>query len=97
MLAKATVRLDPDGTADHRLKLKKGTAPGRYVLKATWKPPHSETTITRLRNIRLVKSPTVRRRASASSRPGVTVATGPRALPDGAFHGTRPARTFKVR
>ena len=97
VLARATVRLDPDGTADHRLKLKKGTAPGRYVLKAAWKPPHSETTITRLRNIRLVKSPNVRRRASASSRPGAVVAAGPRALPDGAFHGTRPARTFKVR
>ena len=99
VLAQATVRLDPDGTADRRLKLKRGTAPGRYVLKAAWKPPHSETTITRLRNIRLVKSPNVRRRASAraSSRPGVTVAAGPRALPDGAFHGTRPARTFKVR
>ena len=39
----------------------------------------------------------MRRRASASSRPGVVVAAGPRALPDGAFHGTRPARTFKVR
>ena len=95
MLAKATVRLDPDGTADHRLKLKKGTAPGRYVLKATWKPARSET-ITKLRNIRLIKSPPVRR-ATASSLPGVAVATGPRALPDGAFHGTRPARTFKVR
>ncbi len=94
VLAKATVRLDPDGTADHRLKLKRGTAPGRYVLKATWKPARSEP-ITKLRNIRLVKSPPVRR-ASASSRPGVVVGTGPRALPDGAFHGARPARTFKV-
>jgi PKD repeat protein len=98
VLAKATVRLDPDGTADHRLKLKRGTAPGRYVLKAAWKPARSET-ITRLRNVRLVKSPPVRRRASAraSSRPGVAVGTGPRALPDGAFHGTLPARAFKVR
>ena len=95
VLARATVRLDPDGTADHRLKLKKGTAPGRYVLKATWKPARSAA-ITKLRNVRLVKSPPVRRRASASSLPGVVVATGPRALPDGAFHGTRPARTFKV-
>ncbi len=62
VLAQATVRLDPDGTADHRLKLKKGTDPGRYVLKATWKPARSET-ITKLRNIRLIKSPPVRRRA----------------------------------
>jgi PKD repeat protein len=94
VLAKATVRLDPDGTADHHLKLKKGTAPGRYVLKAAWTPPRSAT-ITKLRNIRLIKSPPVRR-ASASSSPGAVVATGPRALPDGAFHGTLPARTFNV-
>ena len=96
MLARATVRLDPDGTADHRLKLKKNTAPGRYVLKATWTPPRSAA-ITKLRNLRLVKSPPVRRRASASSSAGAVVGAGPRALPDGAFHGTRPARTFKVR
>ena len=37
------------------------------------------------------------RRASASSIPGVEVGAGPRALPDGRFHGARPARTFKVR
>ena len=92
VLVRATLRLDPDGTADHRLKLRKGTAPGRYVLKATWKPARSET-ITKLRNIRLIQSPPVRR-ASASSRPGVVVATGPRALPDGAFHGAaRRARS----
>ena len=65
VLARATVRLDPDGTADHRLKLKKGTAPGRYVLKATWKPARSETTITRLRNIRLDQEP-----ARAAARQG---------------------------
>ncbi|MDA0170138.1 PKD domain-containing protein [Solirubrobacter taibaiensis] len=95
VLARATVRLDPDGTADHRLKLKKNTAPGRYVLKATWTPPRSAA-ITKLRNLRLVKSPSVRRRAKASSLHGAVVGAGPRALPDGAFHGTRPTRTFKV-
>ena len=95
VLAKATVRLDPDGTADHRLKLKRGTEPGRYVLKATWKPARSEA-ITKVRNVRLIKSPPVQR-AKASSLAGVAVSTGPRALPDGAFHGTRPARTFNVR
>ncbi len=73
VIAKATVRLDPDGTADHRLKLKKGTAPGRYVLKATWKPAGSAA-ITRLRNVRLEKSPPVpsaprRARTPAPSSP----------------------------
>ena len=83
----ATVRLDPDGTADHRLKLKKGTAPGRYVLKATWKPARSAA-ITKLRNIRLVKSPPVRgvpRRARApawSWPPGrAPCPTGPSTAP----------------
>ncbi len=75
-IARASVRLDPDGTADHRLKLKKGTAPGRYVLKATWKPPRSAA-ITKLRNLRLVKSPPVRRRASASASHGVEVGDRP--------------------
>lgn len=95
VLARATVRLDPDGTADHHLKLKKGTAPGRYVLKATWAPTRTAT-ITKLRNIRLVKSPPLRRaKASALTEP--TVGAGPRALPDGRFHGAQPARTFTVR
>ena len=67
MLARATVRLDPDGTADHRLKLKKGTAPGRYVLKATWTPARSAA-ITKLRNLRLVKSPPVRRASGERER-----------------------------
>ena len=124
VLARATVRLDPDGTADHRLKLKKGTAPGRYVLKATWKPPRSAADHqaaqppagqepARGGAPRRARAPvrswapgrarcptapsTVRRRASASASHGVEVGIGPRALPDGAFHGTRPARTFKVR
>ena len=94
VLARATVQLDPDGTADHHLKLKKNTKPGRYVLKATWKPARSAA-ITKLRNVRLEKSPPVRR-ASASAAGAAVVGTGPRALPDGAFHGARPALTFKV-
>jgi len=36
-------------------------------------------------------------RAGASSVPGIEVGPGPRALPDGRFHGDRPARVFKVR
>ena len=82
VLARATVRLDPDGTADHRLKLKRGTDPGRYVLKATWKPARSEA-ITKLRNIRLVKSPPVQRRASAQSSAASPWAPGRARCPTG--------------
>ena len=86
------------GTSTYRLKLPRKAKAGRYVLKATWTPPRSAA-ITKLRNLRLVKSPPVRRRASASASAsaGAVVGAGPRALPDGAFHGTRPAQTFKVR
>ena len=38
------------------------------------------------------------RRASASAtHPEAELERGPRALPDGRFHGDRPARTFAVR
>ena len=37
------------------------------------------------------------RRASASAVHGVEVGPGPRALPDGRFHGPRPQRTVTVR
>jgi plastocyanin len=90
VLARAGVRLDEDGTADYRLKLPKGSKAGRYTLKATY------GTITASRKLTLTgKSPA--RRARTSSRPGIELTRGPRALPDGRFHGDRPARTFKVR
>jgi hypothetical protein len=37
------------------------------------------------------------KRARLASRPGSTVGSGPVAMPDGTFHGRRPARTFAVR
>ena len=89
-IARASVRLDADGTADHRLKLPSGTKPGRYTLKATYK------SITVSRGLTLTGKPSARR-ASASSVPAVAVGAGPRALPDGRLQGARPERIFKVR
>jgi hypothetical protein len=89
VLARAGVRLDADGTADYRLKLPKGTKAGRYTLKATYQ------SATATRNLTLTGKPAAR--ASAVSTPASEVGVGPRALPDGHFHGARPERTFKVR
>jgi hypothetical protein len=87
VLARVGVRLDPDGTADYRLKLPKGTKAGRYTLKATY------GAIRVSRSLKL----TGKARAHVSALAGVAVGHGPRALPDGRFHGPRPQRTFKVR
>jgi plastocyanin len=94
-IARASVRLDADGTADYRLKLPKGTKPGRYTLKATYTPSGGRS-ITVSRSLTLTGKPSARR-ASASSVPGVAVGAGPRALPDGRSPGARPQRIFKVR
>jgi plastocyanin len=95
VIARAGVRLDADGTADHRLKLPKRSRAGRYTLKATYRPAGGEA-ISAARRITLTGKVSARR-ATTSPRPGVAVGRGPRALPDGRFHGDRPARTFKVR
>jgi hypothetical protein len=87
VIVRAGVRLDADGTADYRLKLPKGSRAGRYTLKATY------GAVTTSRRITL----TGKTAARTSLRPGVELGRGPRALPDGRFHGDRPARTFKVR
>jgi hypothetical protein len=87
MVARATVKLDADGTADYRFKLPKRTKAGRYTLKATY------GTVTVSRALKLTGKAAARR----SSLPGMAVGVGPRALPDGRFHGARPERTFKVR
>lgn len=90
VVVRVNVKLDEDGTRDYRLKLPKGSTAGRYTLKATYR------TITASRRITLSGKASARR-ATASSRPAIELGRGPRALPDGRFHGTRPARTFKVR
>ena len=90
VIARAGVRLDPDGTADYRLKLPKGAKAGRYTLRAAYRG------IIVSRNLTLTGKPSSRH-ARASALPGAAVGAGPRALPDGRFHGPRPAATFKVR
>ena len=95
MIARAGVTLGRSGTADYRLKLPKRTAADRYTLKATYRPSGGRA-ITVARKIKLTGRPSARR-ATASSRGRVALGRGPRALPDGRFHGDRPARTFEVR
>jgi hypothetical protein len=89
VIARASVRLDADGTADHRLKLPKGIKAGRYTLKATF------GTVTVSRSLTLTGKASARR-ASASAVGGVTLGPGPLALPDGHALGARPDRTFSV-
>ena len=79
-----------DGTADYRLKLPKGPKAGSLHAEGDLQDGHrvaAELTLTGKASAR---------RAS-SALPGVTLGRGPRALPDGRFHGDPPARTFKVR
>jgi PKD repeat protein len=90
VVARAGVKLDADGTADYRLKLPKRIKSGRYTLKATY------AGITESRGVTLTGKASAHR-ASASSVPAVAIGAGPRALPDGTFHGARPDRTFKAR
>ena len=95
MIARAAVKLAADGTADHRLKLPKGTKAGRYTLTATYKPAGGQA-ITVARKLTLTGKASAQR-AKASSVAGAAMGPGPRALPDGRFHGERPGRVFKVR
>jgi plastocyanin len=95
VIARAAVRLAKDGTADYRLKLPRRTKAGRYTLKATYRPA-GDRAITAKWKITLTRKRAARR-ATASAGPRVAVGRGPRALPDGRFHGDRPASTFRVR
>ena len=88
-LARASIKLDADGTADHRLKLPKGIKAGRYTLTANYgavaglaQPDADGQGVGQARE----------RELDPRRRAGVR----PRALPDGRFHGARPERTFEV-
>ena len=83
------------GTSAYKLKLPKGIKAGRYTIKVTYTTT-SGTAKTASRAITLTGKPGAKR-ASLASRPGSTVEGGPVAMPDGTFHGRRPARTFAVR
>jgi plastocyanin len=98
VVARAGVTLRAARTATHRLKLPKRIKAGRYKLRATYRPAAGRA-ISRSRTITLMGKPSARRAtaARAGTRGPVAVGRGPRALPDGRFHGPRPARTFEVR
>ena len=46
VVARASVKLAADGTADYRLKLPKGTKAGRYTLKATYRTISASRSLT---------------------------------------------------
>ncbi len=83
------------GTSAYGLRLPRGTKAGRYTIKATYTPAGGAAKTAR-RTIRLTGRAGAKR-ASLASRPGSTVGRGPEGMPDGTFHGRRPARTFSVR
>lgn len=80
------------------LKLPAWLPAGRYKLAVTYRLA-SGLVISRSRTITLTSKRPARRSpaARASARGPVTVGPGPRALPDGTFHGPRPPSTFRVR
>ena len=68
---------------------------GRYAIKATYTPAGGSAR-TSSRAITLTGKAGAKR-ASIASRTASAVDGGPVAMPDGAFHGRRPARTFAAR
>jgi PKD repeat protein len=86
-----------EGRSAYKLKLPKGAKAGRYAIKVTYTPTGGAATRTS-RAITLTGRATGAKRAKASSvEPGRTVDGGPVGMPDGTFHGRKPARTFAVR
>ena len=91
VIARASVKLDADGTADYRLKLPKGIKAGRYTLKATYRTGH------RLAQPHADRQAPRRARARAPSR-GVKRSAPDRARsPTDASTAPGRRRTFKVR
>ena len=90
VLARASVQLDADGTADYRLKLPKGIKAGRYTLKATFGVGD------RVAHAHAHRQGDGQARAPARC-PRSKSAPARAPCPDGRFHGARPQRTFKVR
>ena len=68
---------------------RRASSPGRYTLKATYAVDHR---VAEPDAQRQAVRPARERRARSA---GVAVGAGPRALPDGRFHGPRPERTFR--
>ena len=86
-----------EGRSAYKLKLPRGTMAGRYAIKATYRPTSGAASRTS-RSITLTgRAGATRARAASAAEPGRKVAGGPVGMPDGTFHGRRPARTFAVR
>ena len=83
------------GTYGYVLQLPKRAKAGAYSLKATYTPAGGRAA-TKTRKVTLAGKAKARG-ARASSGLGGKLAGAPRALPDGRFHGERPARTFAAR
>jgi hypothetical protein len=97
VVARAGVTLRAARTSTHRLKLPKRIKSGRYKLEVTYRPATGPA-IRRSRTITLRGRRSSRRATAAQAwARGPVVGRGPRALPDGRFHGRLPARTFEVR
>jgi PKD repeat protein len=82
------------GTRSYRLKLPKRAKAGAYTLKATYSPDGAPA-MTVSRKLTLTDK-AVAQRARVAARGRAKLEGGPVALPDGRFHGRRPARILKV-
>ena len=85
-----------EGRTAYKLKLPKGTKAGRYTLKVTFTPKSGAKTIA-TRAITLTGKAGAARASASVAAPGGEVERGPAGMPDGTFHGRKPARTFDVR
>ena len=83
------------GTKSYRLKLPRRAKAGVYTLKATYVPVGARASTLSRRITLTGKARATGARTAAHAAPRLE--GGPVALPDGRFHGPRPARTFAVR
>ena len=83
------------GLTGYKLKLPKRAKAGRYTIKATYAPTGGAAKTTKVA-ITLTGKAGAARASASGAKPGGAVDGGPVAMPDGEFHGRRPARTFDV-
>jgi hypothetical protein len=83
------------GTKAYKLKLPKGTKAGKYTIKATYTPTGGAAKTT-TRTITLTGKAGGARASASAVSPRSEVERGPVTMPDGTFHGRKPARTFGV-
>ena len=83
------------GIKAYKLKLPKGTKAGKYTIKATYTPTGGAAKTT-TRTITLTGKAGGARASASAVSPRSEVERGPVTMPDGTFHGRKPARTFDV-